>query len=75
MDNIIKTVKSLDEFGLIVKGQSQAIEKKKKKTKEKEDIFFSILLGTLSASLSGNRLAGKGVVPAVEEIIRTGQNV
>ena len=72
MDNIIKTVKSLDEFGLIVKGQ--AIEKKKK-TKEKEDIFFSILLGTLSASLSGNRLAGKGVVPAVEEIIRTGQNV
>ena len=49
--------------------------KKKKKTKEKEDIFFSILLGTLSASLSGNRLAGKGVVPAVEEIIRTGQNV
>ena len=74
MDNIIKTVKSLDEFGLIVKGQSQAIEKKKK-TKEKEDIFFSILLGTLSASLSGNRLAGKGVVPAVEEIIRTGQNV
>ena len=73
MDNIIKTVKSLDEFGLIVKGQSQAIEKKK--TKEKEDIFFSILLGTLSASLSGNRLAGKGVVPAVEEIIRTGQNV
>ena len=74
MDNIIKTVKSLDEFGLIVKGQ--AIEKKKKKkTKEKEDIFFSILLGTLSASLSGNRLAGKGVVPAVEEIIRTGQNV
>ena len=29
MDNIIKTVKSLDEFGLIVKGQSQAIEKKK----------------------------------------------
>ena len=74
MDNIIKTVKSLDEFGLILKGQSQAIEKKKK-TKEKEDIFFSILLGTLSASLSGNRLAGKGVVPAVEEIIRTGQNV
>ena len=74
MDNVIKTVKSLDEFGLIVKGQSQAIEKKKK-TKEKEDIFFSILLGTLSASLSGNRLAGKGVVPAVEEIIRTGQNV
>lgn len=72
MDNIIKTVKSLDEFGLIVKGQ--AIEKKKK-TKEKEDIFFSILLGALSASLSGNRLAGKGVVPAVEEIIRTGQNV
>ena len=49
--------------------------KKKKKTKEKEDIFFSILLGTLSASLSGNRLPGKGVVPAVEEIIRTGQNV
>ena len=28
MDNIIKTIKSLDEFGLIVKGQSQAIEKK-----------------------------------------------
>ena len=39
MDNIIKTVKSLDEFGLIVKGQSQAIEKKKKKRKKK-NIFF-----------------------------------
>ena len=38
MDNIIKTVKSLDEFGLIVKGKSQAIEKKKKRKKKK--IFF-----------------------------------
>ena len=39
MDNIIKTVKSLDEFGLIVKGQSQAIEKKKKKERKRRYFF------------------------------------
>ena len=39
MDNIIKTVKSLDEFGLIVKGQKQKI-KKKKKNERKRRYFF-----------------------------------
>ena len=39
MDNIIKTVKSLDEFGLIVKGQSQAIEKKKKNERKRRYFF------------------------------------
>ena len=37
MDNIIKTVKSLDEFGLIVKGQ--AIEKKKKNERKRRYFF------------------------------------
>lgn len=43
--------------------------------KEKEGNFISILLGKLGASLLANRLAGKDVIPAVEEIIKTGRNV
>ena len=33
-----------------------------------------MLLGTLAASISGNRFTGKGVIRVVEGVIRAGQN-
>ena len=44
-------------------------------TKEKRGRFFdSLLLGTLGASLLGNRLAGKGVIRASNTVIRDEQD-
>ena len=33
------------------------------------------MLGTLAASISGNVVTGKGVIPAGEDVIRAGQNL
>ena len=38
------------------------------------EVDFLVLLGTLSASLLGNMLAGKGVIRAGNGTIREGQN-
>ena len=46
-EDLIKIVKSLEDFGLLLKGQKCG--------------FLSMLLGTLGASLLGNRLTQKGV--------------
>ena len=45
----------------MLKGVTKTIEMKQKNKKE---VFLSILLGTLRASLLGNLLAGKGIVRA-----------
>ena len=58
MEDIVKIVKSLDEkSGLLVKGLNKTIENE---AKEQKGGFFSMLIGTLSASLLGNLLSGKG---------------
>ena len=44
MSNIMKIVKSLEEFGLLIKGVSQTI---KNEVKEQKQGFAKILLGTL----------------------------
>ena len=58
MDDIMKMVKSLEKFGLLIKRVSKTI---KNDAKEQNRGFFSMLLGTLVASLSGNLLTGKRV--------------
>ena len=58
MENIIKIVKSLEDSGLLLKRVSETIQNEAKKQKE---VFLSMLLSTLSPSLLGNILAGKGM--------------
>ena len=64
MEDIMKTVKSLEESRLLVKGISETI---KNDAKEQKIGFLLMLLGTLAASILGSALTGNGV-------IRTGEN-
>ena len=58
MDDIMKIVKSLKEFRLLIKGFSETIQNK---AKEQKGAFPSMFLGTLGASLLGYLLTGKEV--------------
>ena len=58
MDDIMKIVKSLQKLGILIKVVSKTIENQAKNQKSR---FFSMSLGTLSASLLESTLAGKGV--------------
>ena len=78
LEDIIKIVKSLEDFGLLLKRVSETIQNE---AKEQKGGFFSMLLGTFRASLLGNVLAGKGVIRAEDwtatrkkgkEIVRAG---
>ena len=60
MNDIMKIVKSLEEFGLLIKGASETI---KNEAKEQKGQFLSMLLDTLGALL-GNLLTGKGAIRA-----------
>ena len=64
---ILKIVRSLKDSGLLLETASETI---KNEAKEQKGGFLSMVLGTLSASLLGNMLAGKGVVRAREGTIR-----
>ena len=48
MNDIMKIVKSLEESGLLIKGVCETI---KNEVKERKEVFLSILLGILGASL------------------------
>ena len=54
----LKIVKSLEVSGLLIKGVTQAVQNE---VKEQKGGSFSMLLGTLAASLLGNLLTGKGI--------------
>ena len=78
MEDIIKIVKSLENSGLLLKGVTETVQNE---VKEQKGGFLSMLLGTLSASLLGNLLIGKGISRAGkgkginrvgEGIVRTG---
>ena len=74
-------VKYLKKSGLFTTGLSETV---KNEVKNQKDTFFSMLLGTLSASLFGNLLRvkrpnsfsilGLGVIEAGEGIFRVVQN-
>ena len=60
MNDIMKIIEALENFGILLKGVSKTI---KNETKEQRGGFLSMLLGTLGASLLGNLLnGGKGIV-------------
>ena len=58
MEDIIKIVESLEDFGLLLKGVTETVQNE---VKEGKGVFLSILLDTLGASLLGNRLKGKEI--------------
>ena len=70
MEDIVKTVKSFEESGLLIKGISETI---KNQTKEQKGRLLSMLLGKLAATLLGSALRGRGVI-ADEGTIRAGEN-
>ena len=55
MEDIIKIVKSLEDFGLLLKGVTETVQNEVNKQKGG---FLSMLLGTLRANLLGNILTG-----------------
>ena len=61
MEGIIKIVKPLEDYGLLLKGISETIQNE---SKEQKRGFLSMLLDTLGASSLGNVLAGKGIIRA-----------
>ena len=67
----MKTVKSLEEPGLLIKTISKTI---KNKAKEQKGWFLGMLLGTLGASLLGNLLTGKVLNSASKGTIRAVQD-
>ena len=69
MNDIMKIVKSLEESGLLIKGQTI-----KNEAKEQKGGFLSVLLGTSGAGLLGNLLTGKGAIRASEGTSKTGQD-
>ena len=59
IEDIIKTVKSLEDSDLLLKGVTETVQNE---VKEQKGGFLSMLLGTLGASLLGNLLTGKGAI-------------
>ena len=64
INDIIKIVKSLEESGSLIKGDSEKIQNEEK---EQKVGFIGVLLGILGASLLENMLAGIGVMIAGED--------
>ena len=62
-------VKIVKDSGLLLKGVTESVQNK---VKEQKGGFFSMLLGTLGASLLGNLLTGRGIHRAGEGIVRAG---
>ena len=70
MGDIMNIIKSLENSGLLIEVVSETIQKEAKKQKWR---FFSMLLGTLGASLLRNLLTNKGKIRAGEGTIRPGK--
>ena len=68
----MKTVKPLEEYGLLTKRIIETIENEEK---EEKTGFISTSLSTLVPSLLTNLLAGKGLIIAGEDAIRAGQGL
>ena len=60
MEDIMKTVKSLEDSGLLLKGVTETVQNE---VKEQKGGFLSMSLGTLGASLLGDLLTGRGAIP------------
>ena len=67
IEDLIKIVKSLEDFVLLLKGVTESAQNE---VKEKKGGSLSTWLDTLGASLLGSLLAGKGINRAGEGIVR-----
>ena len=72
MNVIMKIAKSLEESDLLINGVSKTF---KNEAKEQKGGFFSMLLGTLGASLLENLLTGKVTINSGEGTITAGQEL
>ena len=72
MEDIIKTIKYLEDCGLLLKRVTETVHNE---IKEQKVGFLSMLLGTLGASLLRNILAGKGINKKGREIKRAGEGI
>ena len=72
MEDLIKIVKSLEDFGLLLKGITESVQHE---VKDQKGGFLSMLLGTLGARLLGNLLTGKGVNKKGKGIHRAGEGI
>ena len=71
MNDTVKTIKTLEEFDLLIKGLIETI---KNEAKKQEGVFLGMLLSTRGASLLGNILAGKSTIKAGEGTVRASQD-
>ena len=71
MEDVIKIVKSLEKWGLFIKG---AIETIKNEAKEQKGGSLPISLRTLASSILRNALTERGVIRAGEGTIKAGEN-
>ena len=69
MQDLLKIAKSIEDSGILLDGITETV---KNEVKEQKGGFLSMLLGTLDASLLGNKLAGRGVIRAGEGTSRGG---
>ena len=69
MEDLTRTVKSLEDSDFLLKGVTETVQNE---AKEQKGRLLSILLGTLGASLLGNVLTGKEIKTAGEGIVRAG---
>ena len=72
MDDLINIVKSLEDYGLLLRGITESVQNE---IKEQKGRFLSTLVGTLGASLLGNLLTGKGVNKKGKGIHRAGEGI
>ena len=70
MNDIIDTLKSLEDSGLLIKCVSETT---KNGAREQKGGFLRTLLGTLGASVLGNLLTGKGAIREGQGTNREGQ--
>ena len=69
MNDVMKIVQALENSNTLLKGVTETT---KNGTREQNEGFLSMLLGTLGPSLLGNLLSGKGVVRAGKGMLRVG---
>ena len=72
MEDLIKIVKPLEDYGLLLNG---VIESVQNEIKEQKGGFLSMLLDTLDASLLRNLSAGKGINKKGKGIHRAGKGI
>ena len=69
MNDIMKIIKSLEEYGFLIKDVSETIENE---ARDQRVGFLGILFGTLGATWLGNLLTAKDTIRAVEGTIKAG---